>query len=196
MCQQIAGQLDVSNKCFISVAAGCAIAQIHSALGGPHAVIRAMPNTPSQLGLGMTGIFASPAVNPQQRSTADQLMRAVGEVLWLTSEAQIDHVTAGSGSGLAYFFLLMEAMQQQARELGFSEQDSRLLVQQTALGAAQMVCKNTDSITELRSKVTSKGGTTAAALQQFNQDGLPQLVTNAINAALQRAQQMAQNNAK
>lgn len=196
VCEQIASQLDISNKCFISIAAGCTITQIHSALGGPHAVVRAMPNTPSQLGLGMTGLFASSAVNQRQRSTADQLMNAVGKVMWLTSEAQIDDIIAVSGSGPAYFFLFMEAMQQQARELGFSEQDSRLLVQQTALGAAQMVCQNTCSIAQLRSNVTSKGGTTAAALQQFNQDGLPQLVTNAMNAALQRAQQMAQNNAK
>lgn len=196
VCREIAAQVDISNKCFISVAAGCALAQIHDALGGEYAVVRAMPNTPSHLGLGMTGLFASSAVTQSQHDMADKLMAAVGKVLWLSSEAQIDHIIAVSGSGPAYFFLFMEAMEQQALQLGFSAENSRLLVQQTALGAAQMVCQNTLPIAELRGNVTSKGGTTAAAIAQFNQDNLPQIVTNAMNAALQQAQQMAQNNAK
>ena len=138
--------MDISEKCFISVAAGTTVAQIQQALGGKLPVIRTMPNTPSQLGLGVTGIYSSVEANDQQKSVADKLMKAVGIVKWLDSEAEIDHIIAVSGSGPAYFFLFMEAMEHQAKMLGFSEQESRELVQQTALGAAKMAIENPISI--------------------------------------------------
>jgi pyrroline-5-carboxylate reductase len=194
VCQQLAEKLNLTGKCFISVAAGTTVAQIQQALGANLPVIRTMPNTPSQLGLGVSGIYPSNEVTEGQKATADNLMKAVGIVKWLKTEEEIDHIIAVSGSGPAYFFLFMEAMEQQAKALGFTEQESRELVQQTALGAAKMVIENQIPIKQLRDNVTSKGGTTQAALSSFIDDGLPQLVTNAMNAALHRAKEMAQNN--
>ena len=193
VCQELAQAMDVSSKCFISVAAGTTVEQIQQALGSKLPVIRTMPNTPSQLGLGVTGIYPSIEVNSEHKAVADKLMKAVGIVKWLDSEAEIDHIIAVSGSGPAYFFLFMEAMEQQAKTLGFTEQESRELVQQTALGAAKMAIENPIPIKQLRDNVTSKGGTTQAALASFINDNLQQLVTNAMNAALQRAKEMAQN---
>ncbi|MFT5756709.1 MAG: pyrroline-5-carboxylate reductase [Alteromonadaceae bacterium] len=193
VCSEISQHLDISNKCFISIAAGCTVAQMQSALKKPCAIIRTMPNTPSQLGLGVTGLFSADGVNESQKKVAQTLMSSVGIIKWLASEDEIDNIIAVSGSGPAYFFLFMEAMEQQALALGFSAQESRELVQQTALGAAQMVVQNQIPISELRAKVTSKGGTTNAAIESFIADGLPQVVTNAMNSALHRAKEMAQN---
>jgi pyrroline-5-carboxylate reductase len=194
ICQQISIEIDVTNKCFISVAAGCTIETMEKALNQPCSVIRTMPNTPSQLGLGVSGIFPSANTNQIQKEIAEQLMSAVGITKWLNSENEIDHIIAVSGSGPAYFFLFMEAMEKQALSLGFTAEESRELVQQTALGAAKMVVSNNIPISELRKKVTSKGGTTQAALTTFIDGGLEQLVTNAMNSALHRAKEMAQNN--
>jgi pyrroline-5-carboxylate reductase len=194
VCQEISQQIDISNKCFISVAAGCTVAQMKNALAKPCAIIRTMPNTPSQLGLGVAGLYAAEQVNDQQKQVAQQLMSSVGIIKWLNTEAEIDHIIAVSGSGPAYFFLFMEAMEKQALALGFSAQESRELVQQTALGAAQMVVNNDLPISQLRANVTSKGGTTNAAINSFIDDGLAQIVTNAMNSALHRAKEMAQNN--
>ena len=193
VCQEIANTVDISQKCFISVAAGTTLAQIQQALAGKYPVIRTMPNTPSQLGLGVSGLFASPEVSEQQKQQAEQLMKAVGIIKWLEKESDIDHIIAVSGSGPAYFFLFMEAMTEQAKQLGFSEKEARELVQQTALGAAHMVIENADtSISQLRENVTSKGGTTQAALTTFIQGGLPSLVGDAMQAAIDRAKSMAQ----
>ena len=193
VCQELASSIDIRNKCFISVAAGTTLEQIQTALGEKLPVIRTMPNTPSQLGLGVSGLFASPEVSEQQRQQAEQLMKAVGIIKWLDKESDIDNIIAVSGSGPAYFFLFMEAMAEQAVALGFSEQEARELVQQTALGAAQMVVENPEtSISQLRENVTSKGGTTQAALNTFIQGGLPSLVSDAMQAAIDRAKAMAQ----
>jgi pyrroline-5-carboxylate reductase len=167
---------------------------MQKALNKPCAIIRTMPNTPSQLGLGVAGLYADKHVNSQQKQVAEELMSSVGIVKWLNTENEIDNIIAVSGSGPAYFFLFMEAMEKQALALGFSVQESRELVQQTALGAAQMVANNDIPISELRAKVTSKGGTTNAAINSFIDDGLEQIVTNAMNSALHRAKEMAQNN--
>lgn len=191
VCQQIAQQIDVSNKCFISVAAGTTVAQIQQALGGNTPVIRVMPNTPSQIGLGVSGMYPSKEVTSEQKQIADQLLSSVGIVKWLNEEHEIDHIIAVSGSAPAYFFLFMEAMQAKAIALGFSEQDSRELVQQTALGAAQMVVNNDISIGQLRENVTSKGGTTQAALNALNDGNLSALVASAMDAAIARAVEMA-----
>ncbi len=194
VCQQISQAMDVSNKCFISVAAGCSIATIEKALNAPCTVIRTMPNTPSQLGLGVTGLFASDNANQHQIDIAEQIMSCVGMTKWLATEQDIDKIIAISGSGPAYFFLFMEAMEQQAIAYGFSEQESRQLVQQTALGAAKMVVENKLAISQLRENVTSKGGTTQAALTTLIDGGLQQLVAKAMDSALHRAEEMAQAN--
>ncbi len=193
VCQQLSQAVDISNKLFISVAAGTTIAQIQIALACKASVVRVMPNTPSQLGLGMSGLYASSEVNDAEKLAADKLMTAVGKIIWLDTEDKINAITAIAGSGPAYYFLFMEAMQQQAQIFGFNEQEARMLVEQTALGAAQMVAHNDIPISTLRNNVTSKGGTTFAALEQFKQDGLANLVKNATNAALNRAKQMAKN---
>lgn len=191
VCQQISKSIDISDKLFISVAAGTTLAQIQNGLNGNFPVVRTMPNTPSQLGLGVSGAFASKEVTTEQKQTADQLMKAVGKVKWLDSEDEINHIISVSGSGPAYFFLFMEAMEQQAKTLGFTDEESRMLVEQTALGAAHMVIENRVPISELRQNVTSKGGTTHAALTTFVEGGLPELVSKAMNAAISRAEEMA-----
>lgn len=193
--KEIAEHVDVENKCFISVAAGCSMATMEKALGKPCAVIRTMPNTPSQIGLGVTGLYASNKVTVEQKEQANALMSSVGITKWLDNESDIDHIIAVSGSAPAYFFLFMEAMEQKAEQLGFTKEESRALVQQTALGAAEMVVKNANlSIAQLRENVTSKGGTTAAALSTFVEGGIHDLVDKAMNAALNRAKEMAQSN--
>jgi pyrroline-5-carboxylate reductase len=153
-----------------------------------------MPNTPAHLGLGMSGLFASKQVNSEQKAASDKLMSAVGKVIWLKSEDKINDIIAIAGSAPAYFFLFMEAMEKQALTLGFSAEESRMLVQQTALGATQMVEHNTAAISTLRENVTSKGGTTFAALEQFRKDNLDKVVSNAMNAAIARAEEMAKGN--
>lgn len=192
VCKNIADNINIENKCFVSVAAGCLLKNIQAALNENTAIIRAMPNTPAQVGLGMTGIYANKYVTTKQKSAIEKVVACTGEYIWLADESGIDKVTCVSGSGPAYFFLFMEAMEQQAKALGFSDAESRLLVQQTALGAASMVVNNTEvEIGQLRTNVTSKGGTTQAALLQFTDGKLPELVETAMNAALSKAQELA-----
>jgi len=193
VCQQLTNTIDISSKLFISVAAGTTVAQIQQALNCNAALVRVMPNTPSQLGLGMSGMFASKEVDTEQKAASDKLMSAVGKVIWLDTEERINDIIAVAGSAPAYFFLFMEAMEKQAQTLGFSVEESRMLVQQTALGAAQMVEHNSAAISTLRENVTSKDGTTFAALEQFRKDGLDKIVTNAMNAAISRAEEMAKD---
>ncbi len=192
VCRQIKEKIAINDKTFISVAAGTTVAQIQQALGGVYPVVRVMPNTPAQLGLGMSGLFASVEVSKNEKAISEKLMSAVGKIIWLDFEAQIDDIIAVAGSAPAYFFLFMEAIEKQAQHLGFSATDSRMLVQQTALGAAQMVEQNAVSIAQLRENVTSKGGATHAAIKQFTDGGLEDLVTQAMNAAIKRAQEMAE----
>jgi len=193
VCQHLSENIDLTGKSFISVAAGTTLAQIEQALAQPCSVFRTMPNTPSQIGEGVTGIFANTKATDDEKAFTETLMTSVGIVKWLETEEQIDHIIAVSGSAPAYFFLFMEAMEKQARAYGFNEKDSRELVQQTALGAAKMVIENQQPISKLRENVTSKGGTTQAAISAFSEGGLEQLVTKAMNTALNRAKEMAQN---
>lgn len=196
VCQQISQAMDTSIKLFVSVAAGRKVEQIQQALANDRStsiapVVRVMPNTPSQLGLGMSGLFASKEVNDEQKYAAEKLMTAVGKIIWLSEEAKINDIIAVAGSAPAYFFLFMEAMEQHAQTLGFSSEESRMLVQQTALGATQMVAHNNVEISTLRANVTSKGGTTHAAIERFKADGIEKMVKNAMNAAIARAEEMA-----
>ncbi|RHW75654.1 pyrroline-5-carboxylate reductase [Colwellia sp. RSH04] len=193
VCQDISKKVNISNKLFLSVAAGTTIENMQAALNAKVSVVRTMPNTPSQLGLGMSGLFASIEVNEAEKAAANKLMSAVGEVIWVDSEDKINEITAVAGSGPAYFFLFMEAMQKQAQQFGFTEQESRLLVQQTALGAAQMVEHSPIAISQLRENVTSKGGTTFAALETFRKQGIEEMVAKSMQAALTRAQEMAKS---
>jgi pyrroline-5-carboxylate reductase len=150
-----------------------------------------MPNTPALVLTGATVLHANPYVNAKQRNLAESILRAVGISLWVNDESELDAVTAVSGSGPAYFFLLMEAMEATAIELGLSEETARLLVQQTALGAAKIALESSESPAQLRQRVTSPGGTTQQAIQTFEQGGFFQLVAKALHAARDRSIEMS-----
>ncbi|TEW54569.1 pyrroline-5-carboxylate reductase [Psychromonas sp. RZ22] len=183
--------VDFSNKLVISIAAGISVERLQSILGENTAVIRTMPNTPSLLGKGMTGLFASSQVTNDDKSYAGDLMAAVGEIIWVEKETKINGIIAASGSAPAYFFLFMEAMQTKAMELGFNEQEARLLVQQTAIGSAEMVKQNPQlDLATLRNNVTSKGGTTAEAVRTLQELSLPETVAKAMQAAVDRGAEM------
>ncbi|MCA4022396.1 pyrroline-5-carboxylate reductase [Vibrio vulnificus] len=183
--------VDFSNKLVISIAAGINCARLNDMLATQLNLVRVMPNTPSQLGLGMSGLYAPVSVAEQDRHFAEQLMQAVGKTCWVEEESGINHVIAAAGSAPAYFFLFMEAMQAEAMAQGFDKQTARLLVQQSALGAASMVVENPDTeLATLRENVTSKGGTTAEALRTFNEHQLSDIVAKAMQAAVARAQEM------
>ncbi|MFT6984252.1 MAG: pyrroline-5-carboxylate reductase [Psychromonas sp.] len=192
VCQTLSEQgIDFSNKLVISIAAGISVQRLQSLVGVNTAVIRAMPNMPALVQKGMTGLFASEQVSETDKTFAGELMSAVGEIVWIEDEAMINAVTAAAGSAPAYFFLFMEAMQAKAMEMGFDEQQARLLVLQTALGSAEMVKENADiSISQLRKNVTSKGGTTAEGLRTFNELGLSDIVAKAMQAVADRGIEM------
>ena len=174
------------NKLVISIAAGISTTALNAWL--PEVpVIRCMPNTPALVGQGMTGLFATSAVSDQQKQAAEMIMQAVGQTVWLDDERLIDSVTAVSGSGPAYFFLLMEAMEAAAIDLGLTAETARLLVQQTALGAASMVAETSESPAQLRRKVTSPGGTTETALTIFEQHDFKPVVAEALQGAYDRS---------
>lgn len=175
----------------ISVAAGIRSTDIARWIGNTPAIVRTMPNTPALLQSGATGLYANSQVNEQQKSLAESILRAVGTTAWLEEEAQIDAVTALSGSGPAYFFLFMEAMEQAGESMGLSTETARMLTLQTAFGAAKMALERPESSAELRRKVTSPGGTTEAAIGTFQQLELESTVARAMKAAQQRATELA-----
>lgn len=185
------GYVDFSNKWVISVAAGISINRLERLLPSAQNIIRTMPNTPSLIGEGLTGLYAKKSVNPTACLFAEKLMSAVGKTLWVEQEEQINHIIAVTGSSPAYFFRFMEAMQQTAEKLGFSAEQARFLVQQAALGSAKLVEANpATSLATLRENVTSKGGTTAKALEVFNRHQLDSIIEEAMNAAILRAEEM------
>lgn len=175
----------------ISIAAGIRSTDIDRWLGDNNAIVRCMPNTPALIQAGATGLFANASTNDEQKSIADQILGSAGITLWVEDEALLDAVTAVSGSGPAYFFLFMEAMQHAGQNLGLSEEVSSLLARQTALGAARMSLEGTDTPATLRTKVTSKGGTTAAALASFEQNNFTDIVEQALTSARDRAIELA-----
>ncbi|NRA60699.1 MAG: pyrroline-5-carboxylate reductase [Psychrobium sp.] len=191
VCQDIK-ESQFDDKLFITIAAGINSERYHDYFDQTIRLVRCMPNTPSLLGLGMSGLFAGNGVSQNDVQISEQIMRCVGEVLWVSDESHIDTVIACSGSSPAYFFLFMEYMQQSAIKMGLSGEEARLLIQQAALGAAQMVRHNGHlELSELRKQVTSKGGATHAAIESFKQDNLEQSIDNAMKSAVERAQEMA-----
>ena len=178
---------DTSGKLFLSVAAGVSVSAMAASLPRGAAIVRAMPNTPALVQAGMTALFAGGPVTEDQRNEAESIMSAVGETLWVEKEEELDAVTAVSGSGPAYFFLLMEAMIDAARAEGLTNEVAKKLVLQTALGAARMAMGNTLEPAELRRQVTSPGGTTQAAIEQLEARGLQVAVSEAIAAARLRS---------
>jgi pyrroline-5-carboxylate reductase len=175
----------------ISIAAGISIASICEWLGGNLPVVRCMPNTPALLQLGASGMYANNAVNDAQRQQTETILRAVGLALWLDTEQQIDAVTAVSGSGPAYFFLLMEAMIAAGEQLGLSQDVARALTLQTAEGAAKMAMTSDVDVAELRRRVTSPGGTTEQAIQYFEKHQFKDTVNGALKAAAHRSHELS-----
>ncbi len=176
---------------FISIAAGLREADIERWLGGEQALVRCMPNTPALLGLGASGLHANARVSETQRAQAERILQAVGITVWVEREAQLDAVTAVSGSGPAYFFLFIEALQNAGEAIGLDRQTAARLARQTALGAASMAL-NHDDVAGLRRQVTSPGGTTERAIRSFLEAGLPDIVEDAVRAADQRAAELAE----
>jgi pyrroline-5-carboxylate reductase len=177
----------------LSVAAGVPLATLRHQLSADYAFVRCMPNIPSLLGVGASGLYADTTVTAEQRQLAEDIMATVGHTVWVDAEKLIDVVTATSGSGPAYFFALMEAMIAGAQELGLDRETARQLVLQTALGAARMANESADSPAQLRDSVASKGGTTAAAIDHFQQGEGDVLVAGAMRAAADRAAELAQD---
>jgi pyrroline-5-carboxylate reductase len=177
---------------FLSIMAGRTISGMRALLGPDAAIVRAMPNTPAAVRQGITVACATDAVSPQQRALCDRLLQAIGTVAWADDEALLDAVTAVSGSGPAYVFLLAELMEQAAIEQGISPDLARLLARHTVSGSGALLAANPEDAADLRKAVTSPGGTTAAALQVLmQQDAWPRAMHLAIEAATRRSRELA-----
>jgi pyrroline-5-carboxylate reductase len=187
----LAPHLLPSNPLLISIAAGIPHAALTRWFGGELAVVRTMPNRPAQNGCGATGLYAPPTVGAQNRALAETIMAAVGATVWVEHESQMDAVTALSGSGPAYFFLFMEALEAAAQACGLPHDVAHKLTLETAFGAAQMARLSGETLSLLRAQVTSKGGTTAAALEVLDAAGLRAIVAHAVAAAERRSAELA-----
>jgi pyrroline-5-carboxylate reductase len=174
----------------ISIAAGIRGADLARWLGGYAALVRCMPNTPALIGQGITGMVAGPAVDEGQRALAQSVMQAVGATLWLEREEQIDAVTAVSGSGPAYVFYFIEAMQEAALQLGLNAEQGRQLALATFAGASQLAARSPEPVALLRERVTSKGGTTFAALSSMEASGIKGAIATAMQAAAARSREL------
>ena len=176
----------------ISIAAGIRTDQIERWLGGGIAGVRAMPNTPALIGAGATGLFATAQVDPQRRAVAERVLGAVGVTAWIDAEPLMDAVTAISGSAPAYFFLLVEALEEAGVAEGLPRDTARRLAIQTCVGAGRMLAEDDSAEpSELRRRVTSPGGTTQAALDSFAIDGFADVVAHAVRAARQRSRELS-----
>jgi len=189
--QSISTQIQQKKSLVVSIAAGINQNSLSRWLGADIAIVRCMPNTPALVLTGATALHANDKVTDEQRDLAENILRSVGIALWVNDEAELDAVTAVSGSGPAYYFLLMEAMEKAALELGLSQETARLLVQQTALGAAKIALESAESPEQLRKRVTSPGGTTQRAIETFEQGGFTELVSKALHAARDRSIEMS-----
>lgn len=190
--QPLATIIQKNRPLLISIAAGLREENLQQWVGQQQAIIRCMPNTPALIRCGMTALYANTFVSIEQRQLAETILSAVGQTIWLSDEKQMDAVTALSGSGPAYFFLVMEALQHAGEHLGLPAETARLLTQQTALGAVRMALESSHSLTQLREQVTSPGGTTEAALRTLEAGHMRELFQQALIAAQQRAEQLAQ----
>ncbi|MFL6588363.1 MAG: pyrroline-5-carboxylate reductase [Luteimonas sp.] len=194
VCESLATVAQATQPLVLSIAAGITATQLDRWLGGHVPVVRTMPNTPALLGAGVTGLFANTRVDDAGRARAQALLESAGETVWIDEEAQMDAVTAVSGSGPAYIFLLAEAMEEAAIAQGLPAKDARTLVLQTVLGAARMLVESDEAPAELRRRVTSPGGTTQAAIETFEAGGLRTLVGEAIANAARRGGELSAAN--
>lgn len=180
----------LQDQLLISIAAGIRSSDLSRWLGGYGAVVRVMPNTPALVQCGTSALYAAPGASPAQCQQAEDVLAAVGSTVWLTDEAQMDAVTAVSGSGPAYVFYFIEAMQQAALELGLSSEQARALSLQTFLGASQLALQRSETPDVLRTQVTSKGGTTERALNRMQELGVKPAIMQAIHAAAERSREL------
>jgi pyrroline-5-carboxylate reductase len=187
----IAPAIHLQQPVVISIAAGIRETSLRDWLGEGTAIVRCMPNTPAMVQSGATALYANARVSEAQRSLAESVLRAVGLALWVDDEDQMDAVTALSGSGPAYFFLFMEALQAAGTQLGLEPDTARLLALQTAFGAAKMALESREDAATLRRRVTSPGGTTERAIEVFRQEGLEGTVLKALQAAAGRSRELA-----
>jgi len=182
----------LAGRLVLSIAAGTRMADLSRWLGGHRVLVRCMPNTPALIGAGVTAACAAPEVTDGQRADATRVLEAVGKVLWVEDEGLLDPVTAVSGSGPAYVFYFIEAMQQSAVELGLSAEQARVLSLETFLGAARLAAGSVDPVSVLRERVTSKGGTTEAALASMTADRVKEAIVHAIHSASERGRQLGE----
>lgn len=189
-CGQVHAHLP-AHATVVSIAAGVNLASLSQWLGGHARIVRAMPNTPAKVGLGMTGLYATAACGAAQRDQADALFAAVGERIWVDTEAMIDAVTAVTGSGPGYVFYFMAALEKAALELGFGAADARRLSVAAFRGAAELAAADDAALSELQDRVTSKGGTTYAALSHLREAGVAPAITEAALKAEQRARELS-----
>ncbi|VXB86243.1 Pyrroline-5-carboxylate reductase [Luteimonas sp. 9C] len=194
VCESLADVAQSAQPLVLSIAAGITATQLDRWLGGGVPVVRTMPNTPALLGAGVTGLYANARVDAAGRARAQALLESAGETVWIDDEARMDAVTAVSGSGPAYIFLLAEAMEAAAIAQGLPAQDARTLVLQTVLGAARMLVESDEAPADLRRRVTSPGGTTQAAIETFEAGGLRALVADAIANAARRGGELSAAN--
>jgi len=186
VCHQITESIK-PGALIVSIAAGVRVRDINRWLGGNQPIVRTMPNTPALLNQGVTGLFANENVSTSQKELAGDILSSVGQSLWVEEEDMLDAVTALSGSGPAYFFLMIESMSNAGVALGLDEKTAQALSIQTALGASMMADASTDSAHELRGKVTSPNGTTQAAIESFQDQDFDLIVAHAMRAAFDRA---------
>lgn len=191
VCEGLAPLAQLRRPLVVSIAAGITSTQLDRWLGGGQAVVRSMPNTPALLGAGVTGLYATAAVGEAQRALAEALLRPAGATVWIADEVLMDAVTATSGSGPAYVFLLAEAMQAAAEAEGLPPEAARTLVVETITGAARMLKESGEPAATLRQRVTSPNGTTQAALEAFAAGGFTPLVAAAVHAARIRGAELS-----
>lgn len=182
----------INGQLILSIAAGIQAVDLSRWLNGHNAIVRCMPNTPALIGKGITGMVATAGVSAQQHDMADMIMCAVGSTIWLEDEALIDSVTAISGSGPAYVFYFIEAMQQAAQELGLTSEQGNALAIATFVGASQLAAESSDPVSILRERVTSKGGTTYAALNSLEASGVKASIVMAAKAAALRGKELGE----
>ena len=180
----------LQNQLVISIAAGLRLADLSRWLGGHAKLVRTMPNTPALIGAGVTGMYAGSVVSESERAAAGQVMSAVGSVVWVEDEARIDAVTALSGSGPAYVFLFIEALQEAAAALGIAPAEARRLAIETVTGAARLADQSPEPASVLRERVTSKGGTTEAALRVMGERGVKAGIVAGVLAANARGAEL------
>ncbi len=188
--------VSINKQLVISIAAGITLQALSRWLGGHRKLVRCMPNTPALIGAGIAALYALPEVSAAERTTTEKILGAVGEVVWVPEERLLDPVTAVSGSGPAYVFWLIEQLASSAEKLGLERETAMKLALHTVLGAAKLAASSSESPAQLRKNVTSKGGTTEAALKVFDEEKLAERFRRAVGAASRRATELGEEPGK